>query len=50
VGDRHTEQGHTAELVAVVNQTIQPTLVSLWLRPPAPRQASATGLNRANVT
>jgi hypothetical protein len=26
----------TAELLVVVDQTIQPTKASLWLRPPAP--------------
>ena len=31
----------TGELLAVVDQTIQPTRASLWLRPPAPRHLAA---------
>jgi hypothetical protein len=42
-GDRLHEQidldGMTVELLAVVDQTMQPTQVSLWLRPPAPSTA-----------
>jgi hypothetical protein len=30
----------TGELLAVVDQTIQPTQVSLWLRPPGPSRGS----------
>ena len=41
----------SAELVAVVNQTMQPTRVSMWLRLSTPRQPSATGTsNRADTT
>ncbi|HTF59774.1 MAG TPA: hypothetical protein VK713_07685 [Actinomycetes bacterium] len=31
----------TGELLAVVDQTMQPTRASLWLRPPAPRRPAA---------
>jgi len=30
----------TAEVLAVVHQTIQPTQASLWLRPPGPSSGS----------
>jgi hypothetical protein len=35
----------SAELVAVVNQTMQPTRVSMWLRLSTPRVPSATGIS-----
>jgi hypothetical protein len=34
--------GLTAELLGVVDQTMQPTRVSLWLRPTAPQAVSST--------
>jgi hypothetical protein len=33
----------TGELLSVVDQTMQPTRASLWLRPPAPRRPPAPG-------
>jgi hypothetical protein len=38
----------TGELLAVVNQTMQPTQVSLWLRPSQPASTTAGG-NRQGV-
>ena len=35
----------SAELLAVVNQTMQPTRVSMWLRLSTPRVPSATGIS-----
>jgi hypothetical protein len=37
----------SAELIAVVNQTMQPTRVSMWLRLSTPRQPSATGTSNS---
>jgi hypothetical protein len=32
----------SAEVLAVANQTIEPTIVSLWLRPPTERSGEST--------